>query len=118
MGELQPAGELDEEDVEVAAALKVAEDKVNDVRQLGFCYVMKATIFQAIRRLMIRAAASRATMRVTVTRTTMHKSHRTCPFISTTLSLTALCLTSLPLTFREDTTNLHVAPASNVTASC
>ena len=32
VGELQPAGGLEEEDVEVAAALEVAEDKDNDVR--------------------------------------------------------------------------------------
>ena len=35
MGELQPAGGLEEEEVEVAAALEVAEDKDNDARQLG-----------------------------------------------------------------------------------
>ena len=35
MGELQPAGGLEEEDVEVAVALEVAEDKDNDARLLG-----------------------------------------------------------------------------------
>ena len=131
MGQLQPAGGVEEEDVEVAVALEVAEDTDNDVRLpvtreirqtevsfmvlSRFCYVITTPIFQAIRRLMMRAATSRATMRVTETLTTMHKSHLTCPFLSTTLCLTALCLTSLPLTFLEDATNL--TPASNGTAS-
>ena len=35
VGELQPTGGLEEEDVEVAVALEVAEDKDNDVRLLG-----------------------------------------------------------------------------------
>ena len=62
MVEQPPAGGLEEEDVAVAAALEVAEDKDNAVRQLGtreirqtevsftvlsrFCYVMTTTIFR------------------------------------------------------------------------
>ena len=64
MVQLPPAGGLEEEAVAVAAALEVAEDKDNDVHQLGareirqtavsfmvlsrFCYVMTTTVFRRI----------------------------------------------------------------------